>query len=294
MEPDDLSQEPGSADRGQDCRQFLAVMLSQPRVKARLSDEHFSVDGTLIEASASMKSFRPSRGSGASCRAKCRAKLQGRNAFDRSACVHDRSARQALSQVGWPEQPPLLHGAPADGEPQHLDCRRGTDPRQRHCGAGGGPEHDRAKQIKGGTASPSVPTWPMTCGLWSRNFKRGTSPRTSRPSATSGSAANRATAIDRRATRHLGYVISQRLRKRIEEGLWLGQDHREPRQDPSPRARPRRLVLHLHRHSLQPRQTAKAAGSRMSLSDDRQNPPIDVRKAPKQPFQRVPGPCSAP
>lgn len=104
----------------------------------------------------------------------------------------------------------------------------------------------------------------------------------------------RATAIDRRATRHLGYVISQRLRKRIEEGLWLGQDHREPRQDPSPRARPRRLVLHLHRHSLQPRQTAKAAGSRMSLSDDRQNPPIDVRKAPKQPFQRVPGPCSAP
>lgn len=192
MEPDDLSQEPGSADRGQDCRQFLAVMLSQPRVKARLSDEHFSVDGTLIEASASMKSFRPSRGSGASCRAKCRAKLQGRNAFDRSACVHDRSARQALSQVGWPEQPPLLHGAPADGEPQHLDCRRGTDPRQRHCGAGGGPEHDRAKQIKGGTASPSVPTWPMTCGLWSRNFKLGTSPRTSRPSATSGSAANRA------------------------------------------------------------------------------------------------------
>ncbi|TCR69576.1 hypothetical protein EV561_14031, partial [Rhizobium sp. BK376] len=31
----------------------------QPRVKALLSDEHFSVDGTLIEAWASMKSFKP-------------------------------------------------------------------------------------------------------------------------------------------------------------------------------------------------------------------------------------------
>ncbi|CAL4870021.1 IS5 family transposase ISAzs10 (plasmid) [Asticcacaulis sp. MM231] len=38
---------------------FLAALLSQPRVKALLSDEHFSVDGTLIEAWASMKSFKP-------------------------------------------------------------------------------------------------------------------------------------------------------------------------------------------------------------------------------------------
>jgi transposase len=38
---------------------FLAAVLSQPRVKALLSDEHFSVNGTLIEAWASMKSFKP-------------------------------------------------------------------------------------------------------------------------------------------------------------------------------------------------------------------------------------------
>lgn len=38
---------------------FLAALLSQPRVKALLSDEHFSLDGTLIEAWASMKSFKP-------------------------------------------------------------------------------------------------------------------------------------------------------------------------------------------------------------------------------------------
>ncbi|MGF7178484.1 transposase [Azospirillum doebereinerae] len=29
---------------------FLATVLGQPKVKALLSDDHFSVDGTLIEA----------------------------------------------------------------------------------------------------------------------------------------------------------------------------------------------------------------------------------------------------
>lgn len=43
---------------------FMAAVLSQPRVKTLLSDEHFSVDGTLIDAWASMKSFRPKDGSG--------------------------------------------------------------------------------------------------------------------------------------------------------------------------------------------------------------------------------------
>src|SRR5690606_34101796 len=38
---------------------FLAAVLAQPRVKRLLSTEHFSVDGTLIEAWASMKSIKP-------------------------------------------------------------------------------------------------------------------------------------------------------------------------------------------------------------------------------------------
>ena len=33
--------------------------VAQPRVKRLLSSEHFSVDGTLIQAWASMKSFKP-------------------------------------------------------------------------------------------------------------------------------------------------------------------------------------------------------------------------------------------
>jgi len=44
--------------------QFLAAVLSQDKVKHLLSSEHFSVDGTLLEAWASPKSFRPKDGSG--------------------------------------------------------------------------------------------------------------------------------------------------------------------------------------------------------------------------------------
>jgi hypothetical protein len=38
---------------------FLSALLAGPHVKRLLSNEHFSVDGTLIEAWCSMKSFRP-------------------------------------------------------------------------------------------------------------------------------------------------------------------------------------------------------------------------------------------
>jgi transposase len=41
---------------------LLNAILAQPRVKRLLSTEHFSVDGTLIQAWASMKSFKPVEG----------------------------------------------------------------------------------------------------------------------------------------------------------------------------------------------------------------------------------------
>src|SRR6516165_6753904 len=43
---------------------FMTRLLNHPQVKPLLSDEHFSVDGTLIEAWASQKSFRPKDGGG--------------------------------------------------------------------------------------------------------------------------------------------------------------------------------------------------------------------------------------
>ncbi|WP_116599999.1 IS5 family transposase [Primorskyibacter marinus] len=40
-------------------RKVMAAILAHPEVKLLLSDEHFSVDGTLVKAWASMKSFQP-------------------------------------------------------------------------------------------------------------------------------------------------------------------------------------------------------------------------------------------
>ena len=42
---------------------FLEAVLRHPKVKRFLSEEHFSVDGTLVEAWASLKSFRAKDGS---------------------------------------------------------------------------------------------------------------------------------------------------------------------------------------------------------------------------------------
>ncbi len=47
---------------GEVARRFLAVVVEQARRRGLLSDDHFSVDGTLIEAWASIKSFRPKDG----------------------------------------------------------------------------------------------------------------------------------------------------------------------------------------------------------------------------------------
>jgi hypothetical protein len=44
--------------------EFMRALLAQPKVKVLLSSEHFSVDGTLLEAWASTKSFRPKDGPG--------------------------------------------------------------------------------------------------------------------------------------------------------------------------------------------------------------------------------------
>lgn len=71
LSPDDPVWNPTSFTKNRDRLQngdvfakFMSKLLNHPQVKPLLSDEHFSVDGTLIEAWASQKSFRPKDGSG--------------------------------------------------------------------------------------------------------------------------------------------------------------------------------------------------------------------------------------
>src|SRR6516162_5866272 len=54
-----FSKNPDRLLEGEIAAKFLAAVLEQPQVKRLLSSEHFSVDGTLIQAWASIKSFKP-------------------------------------------------------------------------------------------------------------------------------------------------------------------------------------------------------------------------------------------
>ena len=66
LSPDDPVWDPTTFTKNRDRLQngevfekFMTRLLNHPQVKPLLSDEHFSVDGTLIEAWASQKSFVP-------------------------------------------------------------------------------------------------------------------------------------------------------------------------------------------------------------------------------------------
>jgi transposase len=125
---------------------FLAAVLAQPKVNKLLSSDHFSVDGTLIEAWASMKSVKPKDGSG-----EPPAQDGGRNAEadfhgqkhsnDSHASTTDPDARLYRKGQGGEA---VLHRAWADGEPSWPAGRCLPDTGRRACRAGGCAAYDRA------------------------------------------------------------------------------------------------------------------------------------------------------
>ena len=104
--------------RGDVFRKFMERLLDHPKVKPLLSDEHFSVDGTLIEAWASHKSFQPKDGSDDGRRLE----LSRPAAQERHASKHKRPTGQALSQGGRARGQALLYGSCGHGEPQRSCC----------------------------------------------------------------------------------------------------------------------------------------------------------------------------
>ena len=101
---------------GEVAQRFLAELVALPEVRRLISSEHFSVDGTLLQAWASLKSFRakdggdspPGPGRGR------RAGFQGREALERDPCQHHRPGRGPLPQGRRPAGGALLHRARAD------------------------------------------------------------------------------------------------------------------------------------------------------------------------------------
>jgi transposase len=104
---------------GEIAARFLSAVLAQPRVKRLLSTDHFSVDGTLIEAWASMKGgWRAWRAAASSPRpTQRRGRFQGPEAVQRDPPEHHRSRGAALPQGLWHGSQARLPRPRADGKP---------------------------------------------------------------------------------------------------------------------------------------------------------------------------------
>ena len=125
---------------GEIAAKFLRAILAQPKVKRLISGDHFSVDGTLIEAWASIKSFRRRDGSDDDHQGPGRNAERNFHKETRSNETHqsmtDPEARLYKKGDGQPART-LLYRPCHDGEPQRFGGGRWHHPGQRHRRTGG-------------------------------------------------------------------------------------------------------------------------------------------------------------
>ena len=197
--------------------EFFTLVLEQARGKKLLSDEHFTVDGTLIEAWAGQKSFQrkksdddllnpppPDHGSNpaADFRKEKRSNDTHESVTDRYAKLFKKS-RGAEAKLAY-----LGHVM--------TENRNGLVVDVRLTQANGTAERDAAlDMLKGKPESKHVTVGGDrgydTAAFVSELRENNVTPHVAQNDT------NRRSAIDGRTTRHEGYAISQRKRKRVEE-----------------------------------------------------------------------------
>lgn len=200
---------------GDIARRFLAAVLVQPEVKALLSSEHFSVDGTLLEAWASSKSFRPKDGSGPPTdpgrngehdfRGQKRSNETHASTTDPDARLYrkGRGKEAKLCFMGhalMENRHGLIVGAVATRASGHAERLAALHLIEPHAG--------RTQRVTVGADK----------GFDARDFvddlrQSNVTPHVARNDT------SRRSAIDGRTTRHPGYAVSLRIRKRIEEAF---------------------------------------------------------------------------
>ncbi|MBX9825215.1 MAG: IS5 family transposase [Xanthobacteraceae bacterium] len=204
---------------GEIAAKFLRAILAQPKVKRLISSDHFSVDGTLIEAWASIKSFRRKDGSDDDRRG------PGRNA-ERKFHKEKRSNETHRSTTD-PEARLYKKG---DGQPARL-CYIGHALMENRNGlavdggitqASGTAEREAALAMLDRRTRRRRITLGADKAYDVRQFvedlrERSVTAHIAIDGHLSKNGKPRATALDRRTTRHPGYAISQCCRKRIEE-----------------------------------------------------------------------------
>ena len=193
---------------GEIAEAFLQGVVREARRRRLLSDEHFTVDGTLLEAWASQKSFQPKDGppsSGGNFRG-------GKRSNQTHASRTDPDARMARKGRG--KEAKLSYQANV-----LMDNRHGIIVGTQVAPASGTAERESAlvlldrlperKRRRTLGADKGYDTRDFVAGVRERGF----TPHVAR------NRSGRRSAIDRRTTRHPGYEESQLRRHLIEQGF---------------------------------------------------------------------------
>src|SRR5437763_1841141 len=192
---------------------FLAAVLANPQVKPLLSDEHFSVDGTLIEAWASMKSFRAKDGGDEPPSA-------GRNG-ERNFHAEQRSNDTHASTTD-PEAKLYRKGKGKEAKlcfmgHALMENRHGLVVQAEATEANGVAERRAAlEMIDGQAPGTSQLTLGADKAYDARELVAGLRQKCVTPHVAQKA---RSSAIDGRTTRHAGYAVSQKKRKLVEEAF---------------------------------------------------------------------------
>jgi transposase/IS5 family transposase len=197
-------------------QEFLAALLEAPEIKRLLSRDHFTVDGTLLKAWASMKSFRPTDGSGnppdggrngeRDFRGEKRSNETHASTTDPDARLYRKgNGRESVLCYMGHALMENRHGLAVGGDVTHAT---GTAER-----AAALDEHrpGRRRVTLGADKAYDVAAFVEALR------KRAVTPHIAIDGNVRKSGKPRSTAIDQRTKRHPGYAISQVIRKRVEE-----------------------------------------------------------------------------
>jgi transposase len=200
-------------------RKFLVALLNHKKVRQLLSDEHFSVDGTQIQAWASMKSFRAKDGSD-------EPPDPGRNG---EQDFHGEKRSNAThASITDPEAKLLRKGAGKEAKLSFLghalmENRSGLVVETAVTEANGMAERQAAQEmIVRHSPGARRLTLGADKGYDARAFVTDLRDFNVTPHIAQNDTGRRS-AIDRRTTRHPGYAVSQQKRKRIEEPFGWGK-----------------------------------------------------------------------
>ncbi|MGD0073827.1 MAG: IS5 family transposase [Candidatus Binataceae bacterium] len=196
-------------------REFFTRVVAQARSLQLLSDEHFTVDGTLVEAWASLKSFkRKDQGSqpAPDDPGNPSVNFHGER---RSNATHQSTTdpEAKLARKGPGKEARLCYSANAPMENRHgLLIDFAVEP------ADGYAERNSARAMLE-TALPGSRriTLGADKGYDTREFVASCRALKVTPHIARNEGRAGGSALDRRTARHVGYAVSQRIRKRVEE-----------------------------------------------------------------------------